>query len=192
MKALTIKEPWATAIVRGWKRVENRTWRQESIIGELIAIHAGKTPDTARQRAICEMTARREDPANPHDRSLEAPGCIVGFARVEDVVDYDPRENLVICFDEPTWFTGPYGYLLSEVSYLETPIPCKGALRFWEVPEEVLEQIESTRIRETYLSMKAPEAEHARPFDAHDEFDIAFEDTVRALYDNGAWLRWPE
>ena len=41
MKAITISQPWAHLIVRGEKRVENRTWPTEH--RGPLAIHAGKS-----------------------------------------------------------------------------------------------------------------------------------------------------
>jgi hypothetical protein len=42
MKALTLKAPWATAIAKLGKDIENRSWRPPAaIIGERIAIHEG-------------------------------------------------------------------------------------------------------------------------------------------------------
>lgn len=43
MKAITIKQPWATLIALGEKRFETRSW-QTKYRGP-IAIHAGKTID---------------------------------------------------------------------------------------------------------------------------------------------------
>ena len=43
MKALTIKQPWATLIIQGDKRFEFRSW-QTKYRGELL-IHAGKGID---------------------------------------------------------------------------------------------------------------------------------------------------
>ena len=43
MKALTIKQPWATLIMQGDKRFEFRSW-QTKYRGELL-IHAGKGID---------------------------------------------------------------------------------------------------------------------------------------------------
>lgn len=46
MMALTVKQPWAWAIVHSTKRVENRTWPPpDKIIRQRIAIHAGATFD---------------------------------------------------------------------------------------------------------------------------------------------------
>ena len=42
MKLLTIKQPWASLICLGIKDVENRTWRQDSLIGERLLIMASK------------------------------------------------------------------------------------------------------------------------------------------------------
>jgi hypothetical protein len=39
MRALTIRQPWASFIVAGLKRIENRTWR---IDPQRVAVHAGK------------------------------------------------------------------------------------------------------------------------------------------------------
>jgi hypothetical protein len=45
MKALSIRQPWAWAIVAGWKPIENRTW-QTHYRGPLL-IHAGQRNDPA-------------------------------------------------------------------------------------------------------------------------------------------------
>lgn len=43
MKALTIRQPWATLIALGVKTIETRSWRApQALIGQTIAIHAGK------------------------------------------------------------------------------------------------------------------------------------------------------
>lgn len=43
MKALTIRQPWASLIALGVKTIETRSWRApQSLIGQTIAIHAGK------------------------------------------------------------------------------------------------------------------------------------------------------
>lgn len=42
MKLLTIKQPWASLICLGIKDVENRTWRQNCLIGKRILIMSSK------------------------------------------------------------------------------------------------------------------------------------------------------
>ena len=44
IKGLSITQPWASAIVLGSKRIENRTWRPpEDMMGEYLALHASKS-----------------------------------------------------------------------------------------------------------------------------------------------------
>lgn len=43
MKVLTIKQPWASLIIEGYKRFEFRSWKT-NYRGELL-IHAGKSID---------------------------------------------------------------------------------------------------------------------------------------------------
>jgi hypothetical protein len=46
MRALTVKQPWASLIASGEKRIENRSWRPPAeLIGQRIAIHAGASWD---------------------------------------------------------------------------------------------------------------------------------------------------
>ena len=45
MKAITIKQPWASLIVHGFKNIENRTWAcPEKYIGHRVLIHASGKP----------------------------------------------------------------------------------------------------------------------------------------------------
>lgn len=54
MKALTLRQPWAWAVMHGGKDVENRAWpnRPALEIGETLAIHAGKGVDVVLPRVL--------------------------------------------------------------------------------------------------------------------------------------------
>ena len=61
MKALSIRQPWAWLVCKGYKDIDNRTWwlhvppllnYPEHIIR--IYVHAGKIPDVERVGNICE------------------------------------------------------------------------------------------------------------------------------------------
>lgn len=52
-------------------------------------------------------------------------GCIVGTVDIVDCVSKS---------DSP-WFFGRYGFVLANPVAFEKPIPCKGALGFFTVPE---------------------------------------------------------
>ena len=64
--------------------------------------------------------------------------AICGVARVVDIVTKSRSK----------WFWRPddgstnYGWVLSDVTALKTPIPCKGALGLWEVAPEVFHEIQ--------------------------------------------------
>lgn len=135
MKALTLKQPWAWAIANAGKRIENRTWPPpQSLIGERIAIHAGKSVDI-------------EGAANIHDatgivlpmRGL-ARGAIVATARLASAF-YAERLSavqLVALDDQVKWWCGPWAWCLEDVVRLDPVVPCSGKLGLWSVPEHLL------------------------------------------------------
>lgn len=132
MKALTLWRPWPWAILYRTKRIENRGWAPPaSIIGEMIAIHAGRTWDENGAETIAGMLD-----ATPTDAWRHM--GIVGVARVT---------GCVTSSDDP-WFAGPFGWTLDDVRELPHPIPCKGAQRLWTVPPEIVNDIK-TRLRWT-------------------------------------------
>ncbi len=122
MPALSIRQPWAWLVVNGHKDVENRTWPTR--FRGRVYVHAGKTKehdDFPEIRSLLEQT----DIVLPDRFSL---GAIVG------------EVDIVGCLtgSRSKWFFGPYGFLLRDpVAYAE-PIPCRGMLGFFNVPETVM------------------------------------------------------
>lgn len=120
-RALSIRQPWAWAILYAGKRIENRS-RRTHYRGS-ICIHASKSkaaiqymPDRQRIQAI---TARRFEP--PKFAETIHRGGIIGTAEIVDCVDTS---------DSP-WFDGPFGWVLENVQPVEF-IPVKGALGLFE------------------------------------------------------------
>ena len=126
MKALTLIQPWAWAIVHLGKRVENRSWSPpRSLIGQRIALHAGKKYDAEDARWLA---------ANFEFEEIDCEhGVIVATARIERVVT-TPEQ---LPEDQRVWFFGPFGWLLADVRPLES-ISCRGAQGLWDVPQELL------------------------------------------------------
>jgi len=118
MKALSVKQPWAWAIIHGGKTIENRSRRTH--FRGTIAIHASAQP-----RREWEFPTRAASPPSEDEWVL---GAIIGFADLVDCVEQHRSE----------WFGGPFGYVLAKPRPLQTPVPCKGALGFWNVPPNVL------------------------------------------------------
>lgn len=116
MKALSIKQPWAWLITNGHKDIENRSWRF-GIRGPVF-VHAGKKID---KQAIADLKAYRPDIELPDQFET---GGIVGQMTIADCVTES----------ESFWFTGEYGYVISEAKPLPFR-PLKGQLGFFTVPE---------------------------------------------------------
>lgn len=120
MKALTVRQPWAWAIMLAGKDVENRDWFTH--VRERIAIHAA-----------AGMTRREYDEGVAFIRELTnvpvPPFTALSRGMVLGTVD------LIACVNHSRspWFRGQYGFLLRDPQLLPTgPIPAKGALGFWD------------------------------------------------------------
>jgi hypothetical protein len=136
MKAISIRQPWAWAILHAGKRVENRDWRGCSYRGPLL-IHAAKgCTFNEYMDAAYWMASKRL--ASPHWLSQKhiptippmsemGRGGILGYCRLVDVVtaSRDP------------WFCGLLGLVLADVRPLPY-VPFKGALGLFEVPDELV------------------------------------------------------
>jgi hypothetical protein len=134
MRAISLWQPWASAIAVGVKRVETRSW-STSYRGPL-AIHAAKRWTWDQQRfAATEHTVGRL----PMQRVPL--GAIVAVCRLCDVrpageieLAVSPVERLYGNY-EP----GRYGWLLEDVRALAEPVPFLGRQGFFDVPDELLE-----------------------------------------------------
>lgn len=144
MRALTLIQPYASAVVLGGKDVENRTWPPPaSILGERIAIHAG----TKKPVAAWGMPDGTDE-LGPWERLPR--GCIVGTAVVRGALDMRRMPVLhgrmlfggalhqrVVNLDASPWWVGPVGWLLEDVYHCDEPVPCQGAMGLWTVPPDV-------------------------------------------------------
>lgn len=127
MKALSIRQPWAWAILHAGKRIENRSWAT-SFCGPVL-IHAARgctREEHARFLEFYRSLAARE-PGLPHSAAVPSPeqlerGGIVGRATIV---------NCVAASTSP-WFSGPFGLVLEDVEPLPFR-PMRGALGFFEV-----------------------------------------------------------
>ncbi len=136
--ALSIRQPWAHAIVTGWKDIENRKWTTK--LRGPICIHASaynKRNYEADREDYLDVLHGYVHPVSvpPMEMSmLQQPdfGAIIGTATIVDVVS---------AHDSP-WFFGPYGIVLADQRPLEKPISLKGALGFFEWRKRLPETME--------------------------------------------------
>jgi hypothetical protein len=162
IKALTICQPWAWAVVNGprdgeaWKRFENRSWATE-YTGPLV-IHAGKSDGWMRDG----MEFLRAQGVAPLLSEL-AFGAILGVVEMVDCVR--PREAL-----RPDGSRDPYAFENSAWCHkyanprrLATPVPWKGRLQFFDVPREIVaELLGDAESAETSSAAKCGETKEER------------------------------
>ncbi len=122
MKALSIQQPWAWAILAGVKRVENRTWRTFHR-GPLL-IHASKKP-WAGQADLRGHVPPRELPV----------GVLLGTVDVLDCVPVGG--DLFERIDDPL-AVGPWCWLLGNPRPFERPIPFQGKPGLFDVPDHLI------------------------------------------------------
>lgn len=130
MKAISVRAPWWWAILHLGKDIENRDWPTK--FRGTVYLHSSKwwsTPgvvDDWDSVAACYKVSggRSFDPGISFRNIKDAGGRIVGTV---DIVD---------CVSESSspWFFGKYGFVLANPRALPEPIPCKGALGFFDVP----------------------------------------------------------
>lgn len=138
MKVISVRQPWAWAILYAGKDVENRTWPPSAQLlkaGDRLAIHASKTFDVDGLRWICEHHAELGLPLDfiPIDRSAYPVGCVIGSVEFVANIDVDLYQKTKI--RQSPWFFGPVGWLVDDPRALEDPVPMKGRLGLFDVPD---------------------------------------------------------
>ena len=123
MKVITIKQPWATLIVEGYKRFEFRSWKT-NYRGDIL-IHAGKGIDKEAMERLKKYL--------PDEIPI---GKIIGTATLTDCVpmskefaDMLSKENNDIYTTHS--FSRNYGFKLENVEKLDNLIEIRGQLGLW-------------------------------------------------------------
>lgn len=115
MKTLTVKQPWAHAIMHAGKDVENRTWNTKHR-GPLL-IHAGKAYDHDGADLLRDMGFEPDDWVMPG-------GVILGVVQLVDVVqdsDSDWAQD------------GCFHWKLTAPRLFHRPMSRRGGLGLWNV-----------------------------------------------------------
>ena len=122
MKILTVRQPWASLIVRGIKDVENRTWPTR--YRGPVLIHAAKRPDDISVDDIARRFGVRLEAA------LEL-GGVVGITEIVDCVRPHPS----------AWYArGHHGFVLAN----SRPLPFvrwTGGLSLRNAPIELMREL---------------------------------------------------
>jgi hypothetical protein len=122
MKAITIHAPWAWAIVRGYKRFENRTWRTQH--RGLLAIHVGNSRASDQLGIKTIRDAGIEPPTIADLNAIR--GKIVGTVELADVISLEDAPDTADPF-----LSGPLCFVLINPILYDRPKAARGNLRIW-------------------------------------------------------------
>jgi hypothetical protein len=114
LKAITIKQPFAWAIIHAGKDIENRSWLTKHR-GPLV-IHAGASFHASPL---------------PHRLPVDEPEEYVQSALIGIVDLLDIRES-----SRSPWFSGPLAWVLANPRSFQKPIPAVGKLGLWTLSPE--------------------------------------------------------
>ena len=130
MKALSIHQPWAWAILQAGKTIENRTW-QTRHRGPLL-IHASKSRASYDREKLLDWRALYGVDLPPWEELIT--GAVVGVVDVVDCVS--PTSSRAIRLNP--WTEGPVCWVLANPRPLPQPVPFRGAQLLFEVPDGLL------------------------------------------------------
>ncbi len=135
MKAISLWQPWASALMlgKGFKEHETRHWSTN--YRGLVAIHAAKRWTRDEVYALDELVSAGF-PLNSPPR-----GCVLGYAELRDCVEITdvstpprmPRDRIA-----GNWTPGRFAWRFTNHVLLPEPIPYRGAQGFFDVPDSLL------------------------------------------------------
>lgn len=166
MKALTLRQPWAGAVCDLGKRLENRKRPPPRNLApeEMIAIHAGRADTRATEAEHRDLTAQAASWGMTWaSRASVTFGCVVAVCRVAGWLEVAASGELkrwrwdagkrtecpwVSVLENPEmwveqtrqvgrWWQGPCAWELVDLHVLPEPVPARGALGLWRLPEDV-------------------------------------------------------
>jgi hypothetical protein len=132
MKTLSIRQPWAWAIMHGGKDIENRDWPTK--IRGRVWVHASQGMTSAEYDEFYFMVrydfgGRNELLETFPPKASLIRGAIIGSVEIVDCVTES---------DSP-WFFGKYGFVLKDPRLFPKPIPYRGRLGFFEVNDALVD-----------------------------------------------------
>lgn len=143
--AFTCTGAYAVLIMSGLKRVENRSCMPVPARGR-CAMSVSKKFCRKEYESLLVWLAEHGDPSVfaqllKWDEVKSWPGCLVG------TMDYDAMDrvpgNTALARECRIWNEGyRYWWLLSNIRKLPAPIPCRGNVGMWRLPEDVSDSMD--------------------------------------------------
>jgi hypothetical protein len=140
MKAISLRSPWWWFVLHGGKDIENRGSRFPRTVRGRVLLHVSKWWNLEEVADDVEDALYMRKQAGlpqgigigtTYREMMAFGGCLVGAV---DIVDYVTKS------DSP-WFMGELGLVLRNPVAFRVPIPCRGALGFFDVPDVLCAQI---------------------------------------------------
>ncbi len=136
MKALSIRQPWASLIVLGLKDIENRTW--SSRYRGPVLVHASKGMTRTEHEDAIEFAIDAIRAAPPKS-GLFGGAKTIALGELGFAFDALPRGGIIgsveivdcVAYSESPWYVGDYGFVLQNPKPLPFT-PLKGALGFFD------------------------------------------------------------
>lgn len=152
MRALTVQEPWASAIIYGPKDVENRPWATAH--RGTLWIHAGKRVDWSASKDAWLAAGLPPPPSGRRfDRSAWTAslplGKVIGSVDLTGCHDdndcYGPLQRPCngqhpLCSKWAARFR--QHWKMTGKRPLPEPVPCRGSLGLWKLPEDVAAKVQ--------------------------------------------------
>lgn len=143
MKALTLWQPWASAIAWGLKRFETRSWKTDYL--GYLAIHAAKRWSPEQQLFAAEpllkpFVGSEKLPLGAVVCIVELQGCLPTQEVLQALYAVDGRGRSTRAVYEELlgdYSFGRWAWKLELVEVFDEPIPARGhqGLWDWDVPE---------------------------------------------------------
>ena len=120
MKAITIKEPFASLIIEGHKKYEYRSWKTKYRGKILIHAGLGKYPGDMSRFDSYEFSPNK--------------GFILGEAEIVDCILVTEEIKKELLKEDPiiNKHAEGYAFKLANIKKYNKPIPAKGKLSLWE------------------------------------------------------------
>lgn len=159
IRALTVRQPWAWAIIHGGKDVENRSRNIARGHRGPVAIHAGISMDVGGvtdDRILAAIEAYYQKHGRGEAGGLVPTGAIIGVVDLVDVhhahdcwrsMTHQGTGEVEEGHCSPWAEPDVYHLMFANPRPLAVPIPWRGMLGLWPVPADLEAMIDSQEVK---------------------------------------------
>ncbi len=154
LRALTVKDPWATLIAIGAKQIETRSYRTR--YRGPISIHSSKAfrredQEFCSQEPVCSAL-ERAGIYSPTDMPRGAVIAVAEIVACDQVLGGQDSQEMIPPEPERSfgfYSPGRWMWRLANVRRLAEPVPSRGLLGLWRLPTPVIEAVAAQITRDS-------------------------------------------